>query len=129
MEKIKVLLADDVKVMRSLLKSSLSTFDVDIVSEVDNGDEVVDRVRELAPDIVFLDISMPGKNGLDVLQELKEKFSNVFVAMISGHNTFDNIKRSMELGADGFVVKPYTTIKIREMIDKYRDGQRGSFLI
>jgi len=122
MDKIKVLLADDVKVMRSLLKSSLSIFDVDIVSEVDNGDEVVDRVRELAPDIVFLDISMPGKNGLDVLQELKEKFANVFVAMISGHNNFDNVKRSMELGADGFVVKPYTTIKIREMIDKYRGG-------
>ena len=129
MEKIKVLLADDVKVMRSLLKSSLSTFDVDVVSEVDNGDEVVDRVRELTPDIVFLDISMPGKNGLDVLQELKEKFSHVFVAMISGHNSFDNIKRSMELGADGFVVKPYTTVKIREMIDKYRDGHKGSFLI
>lgn len=129
MEKIKVLVADDVKVMRSLLKSSLSTFDVDVVSEVDNGDEVVDKVRELTPDIVFLDISMPGKNGLDVLQELKEKFSDVFVAMISGHNTFDNIKRSMELGADGFVVKPYTTAKIREMIDKYRGGQRGSFLI
>ena len=122
MDKIKVLLADDVKVMRSLLKSSLSTFDVDIVSEVDNGGEVVDRVRELAPDIVFLDINMPGKNGLDVLQELKEKFANVFVAMISGHNNFDNVKRSMELGADGFVVKPYTTIKIREMIDKYRGG-------
>ena len=129
MDKIKVLLADDVKVMRSLLKSSLSTFDVDVVSEVDNGNEVVDKVRELMPDIVFLDISMPGKNGLDVLQELKEKFSNVFVAMISGHNSFDNIKRSMELGADGFVVKPYTTVKIREMIDKYRDGHKGSFLL
>lgn len=122
MKKIKVLLADDVKVMRSLLKSSLSTFDVDVVSEVDNGNEVVDRVRELTPDIVFLDISMPGRNGLDVLQELKSKFSNIFVAMISGHNTFENIKRSMELGADGFVVKPYTTVKIRELIDKYRDG-------
>ena len=44
-----------------------------------------DRVRELTPDIVFLDISMPGRNGLDVLQELKSKFSNIFVAMISGH--------------------------------------------
>ena len=129
MDKIKVLLADDVKVMRSLLKSSLSTFDVDVVSEVDNGNEVVDKVRELAPDIVFLDISMPGKNGLDVLQELKENFSNLFVAMISGHNSFDNIKRSMELGADGFVVKPYNTVKIREMIDKYRDGHKGSFLL
>jgi len=129
MDKIKVLVADDVKVMRSLLKSNLSAFDVDIVSEADNGDQVLDLVRTLAPDIVFLDISMPGKSGLDVLQELKAEFADIFVAMISGHNTFENIKRSMELGADGFVIKPYTAIKIREMIDKYRSGSRGSFLI
>lgn len=124
-----MLVADDVKIMRSLLKSNLSTFDVEIVSEVDNGEEVVDLVRKHTPDIVFLDISMPGKNGLDVLQELKSEFADIFVAMISGHNTFDNIKRSMELGADGFVIKPYTAIKIREMIDKFRSGSRGSFLI
>lgn len=129
MEKIRVLVADDIKVMRSLLKSNLSTFDVEIVSEVDNGDEVVELVRRHTPDIVFLDISMPGKNGLEVLQELKSEFADIFVAMISGHNTFDNIKRSMELGADGFVIKPYTAIKIREMIDKYRSGSRGSFLL
>ena len=122
MDKIKILLADDVKIMRSLLKSSLATFDVEIVSEVDNGDDVIPKVSELMPDMVFLDISMPGKNGLDVLQEIKGKYPNVFVAMISGHNTFENIKRSMELGADGFVVKPYTTIKIQEMIEKYQAG-------
>jgi len=122
MDRIKILLADDVKIMRSLLKSSLATFDVEIVSEVDNGDDVIPKVSDLMPDMVFLDISMPGKNGLDVLQEIKEKYSNVFVAMISGHNTFENIKRSMELGADGFVVKPYTTIKIQEMIEKYQAG-------
>jgi len=129
MKKIKVLLADDVKVMRSLLKSNLSAFDVEIVSEIDNGDEVVDLVRTHSPDIVFLDISMPGKNGLEVLKELKSEFADIFVAMISGHNTFENIKRSMELGADGFVIKPYTAIKIREMIEKYRSGAKGSFLI
>ncbi|MGD8559894.1 MAG: response regulator [Gammaproteobacteria bacterium] len=129
MEKIKVLVADDVKIMRSLLRSSLASFECEIVSEVDNGDEVTEQIRHCEPDIVFLDINMPGKNGLDVLQEIKEEFSGLFVAMISGHNSFDNIKRSMELGADGFVVKPYTSIKIREMIDKYRRGSQNSFLI
>jgi YesN/AraC family two-component response regulator len=129
MDKIKVLVADDVKIMRSLLRSNLASFECEIVSEVDNGDEVVENVRHTSPDIVFLDINMPGKNGLEVLQEIKSEFSDLFVAMISGHNTFDNIKRSMELGADGFIVKPYTAIKIREMIDKYRNGPQNSFLI
>lgn len=129
MAKIKVLVADDVKIMRSLLRSNLASFECEIVAEVDNGDEVAQQVRRHAPDIVFLDISMPGKNGLEVLQEIKNEFSQIFVAMISGHNTFDNIKRAMELGADGFVVKPYTAVKIREMIDKYRGAAKGSFLI
>ncbi|MGD8567139.1 MAG: response regulator [Gammaproteobacteria bacterium] len=129
MDRIKVLVADDVKIMRSLLRSNLASFECEIVSEVDNGDEVLEQVRHFSPDIVFLDIKMPGKNGLEVLQEIKSEFSDLFVAMISGHNTFDNIKRSMELGADGFIVKPYTAIKIREMIDKYRNGPQNSFLI
>ena len=121
MDKIKVLVADDVKIMRSLLRSNLSSFDCEIVSEVDNGVDVAANVREHHPDIIFLDINMPGKNGLDVLQEIKNEFTDIFVAIISGHNTFDNIKRSMELGADGFVVKPYTAIKIREIDKKYGD--------
>jgi len=129
MNKIKVLVADDVQIMRSLLRSNLASFDCEIISEVDNGNDVMDQVRKNTPDIIFLDISMPGKSGLDVLHEIKQEFPDMFVAMISGHNTFDNIKRSMELGADGFVVKPYTAIKIREMIDKFHNGQRGSFLI
>jgi len=127
--KIRVLVADDVQIMRSLLRSNLATFDCEIVAEVDNGNDVMDQVRSSKPDIIFLDISMPGKSGLDVLQEIKQDFPDIFVAMISGHNTFENIKRSMELGADGFVVKPYTAIKIREMIDKYRNGHPDSFLI
>jgi len=122
MDKIKVLVADDLKLMRSLLRSSLTSFDCEIIAEVDNGAKVADQVREFHPDIVFLDINMPGKNGLDVLQEIKEEFDDMFVAMVSGHNSFDNIRRSIELGADGFVSKPYTAIKIREMIDKYRAG-------
>ena len=122
MEKIKVLVADDVKLMRSLLRSSLASFECEIISEVDNGADVKEEVRQHNPDIVFLDINMPGKNGIEVLQELKEEFGDLFVAMISGHNSFNNIRRSIELGADGFVSKPYNAIKIREMIDKYRSS-------
>lgn len=123
MEKIKVLVADDVKLMRSLLKSSLTSFECEVIAEVDNGNQVADQVRESNPDIVFLDINMPGKNGLEVLQEIKNEFQGLFVAMVSGHNSFNNIRRSIELGADGFVSKPYTAVKIRELIDKYKASE------
>lgn len=123
-EKIRVLVADDVKLMRSLLKSSLTSFECEVVAEVDSGDQVADHVRNFQPDIVFLDINMPGKNGLDVLQDIKGEFSDLFVAMVSGHNSFDNIRRSIELGADGFVSKPYTAVKIRELIDKFKASEQ-----
>lgn len=123
MDKIKVLVADDVKLMRSLLKSSLTSFECEVIAEVDNGDQVTDKVRDYHPDIVFLDINMPGKNGLEVLQEIKGEFSDMFVAMVSGHNSFNNIRRSIELGADGFVSKPYTAVKIRELIDKFKGNE------
>ena len=120
MDKIRVLVADDVKLMRSLLKSSLTSFECEVVAEVDNGTEVANQIRSVNPDIVFLDINMPGKNGLDVLQDIKSEFEDIFVAMVSGHNSFNNIRRSIELGADGFVSKPYTAVKIRELIDKFK---------
>jgi len=123
MDKIKVLVADDVKLMRSLLRSSLASFECEIIAEVENGNLVTEQVRQYHPDIVFLDINMPGKNGLDVLQEIKTEFKDMFVAMVSGHNSFNNIRRSIELGADGFVSKPYTAVKIRELIDKYRANE------
>lgn len=113
-------MADDVKLMRSLLKSSLTSFECEVIAEVENGEQVADQVRQHQPDIVFLDINMPGKNGLDVLQDIKQEFGDLFVAMVSGHNSFNNIRRSIELGASGFVSKPYTAIKIRELIDKFR---------
>lgn len=123
MEKIRVLVADDVKLMRSLLKSSLISFECEVIAEVDNGEQVADQVRQHQPDIVFLDINMPGKNGLDVLQEIKQEFGDLFVAMVSGHNSFNNIRRSIELGASGFVSKPYSAVKIRELIDKFRANE------
>jgi len=125
MNKTRVLVADDIEIMRSLLRSTLATFDCEVVAEVDNGIEVLEQAHLFQPDIIFLDISMPGKTGLEVLQEKKEQVATCFVVMISGLNTFENIKSAMELGADGFVVKPYTAIKIREMIHKYRKTRGG----
>lgn len=121
MSKLKVLIADDVDVMRKLLRSKLGKLDCEIVAEVGNGDEVIASINSERPEIVFLDINMPGKTGLQLLQEIKSEQPEIFVTIVSAYNTFDNIKKSMELGADGFIVKPFTSHKLQEMIDKYQD--------
>ncbi|NOZ54507.1 MAG: response regulator [Gammaproteobacteria bacterium] len=120
MQKRRVLVADDIKIMRALLKSNLATYNCEVVAQVENGNEVIENIKKFKPHLVFLDINMPGKNGLEVLKEIKSQFDSIFVAMVSGHNTFENIKQATDLGADGFVVKPFTSVKIKEMIDKYR---------
>jgi len=122
MQKLRVLVADDIKIMRALLKSNLATYNCDVVAQVQNGNEVAENIEKYKPHLVFLDINMPGKNGLEVLKEIKSQFTDVFVAMVSGHNTFENIKQATDLGADGFVVKPFTSVKIKEVIDKYHAG-------
>jgi len=123
MQKLRVLVADDIKIMRALLKSNLATYNCDVVAQVQNGNEVAENIEKHKPHLVFLDINMPGKNGLEVLKEIKSQFEGVFVAMVSGHNTFENIKQATDLGADGFVVKPFTSVKIKEVIDKYHAGK------
>lgn len=133
MSNITALLAEDVDIMRRLLKNALSTYSCNVIAEVENGNDVAIKVQESAPDIVFLDINMPGKNGLEVLQEIRKLNKDIFIAMVSGFSSFENVKAALEYGANGFIVKPFTTVKIKEMIDKYhsmkQDGKMGSELI
>lgn len=120
MSKFKVVIAEDVKVMRLLLKNALATYNCEIVAEFENGTDVSAGVFALRPDMIFLDINMPGKNGLDILQEIKSVSKTSFVAIVSAHSHFENIKRSMDLGADAFMVKPFNTVKVKEIIEKFK---------
>ena len=117
-----ILIVDDERAARFGMKLALEK-DGYKVTEASDGIGAFDVIKSKNPSLIFLDINMPGKNGIDVLQDLKEEFDDLFVAMISGHNSFDNIRRSIELGADGFVSKPYTAMKIREMVDKFKSNR------
>lgn len=125
MGNITALLAEDVDIMRRLLKNALSTYNCNVIAEVENGNDVVTQVETAAPDIVFLDINLPGKNGLDVLQDLRKINKDIFIAMVSGFSSFENVKAALEYGANGFIVKPFTTVKVKEMIDKYHAMKQG----
>lgn len=123
MDKIKVLIADDVKIMRNLLKSTLAGLNCEVVCELGNGEKVLSAIQECKPDVVFLDINMPGRNGLDVLKDIREVDPDIFVAIVSGHSNFENVKLSIDRGANGFVVKPITMPRLQEIISKYQVGR------
>lgn len=120
MGSINVLVVDDVQVMRSLLISSLKTLNIHNVQEAHDARSAMQIFSKGKIDIVFLDINMPDVNGLELIKQLRSLNPSVFVIMVSGESSLDNVKQSIALGAKGFIVKPYTSGRIKAMIDKYK---------
>lgn len=105
--KYTVLIVDDIPVNIILLKTMLARTNVKILTAV-NGQEALDLVRELKPQVVLLDIQMPVMNGLDVLREIKADplLKDISVIMVSAYTSAEDIEQSMSLGASGFIKKP-----------------------
>ena len=105
--KYTVLIVDDIPVNIILLKTMLARTNVKILTAV-NGQEALDIVRQLRPQVVLLDIQMPILNGLEVLKEIKAdpNLKDIAVIMVSAYTSSEDIEQSMNLGASGFIKKP-----------------------
>ena len=105
--KYTVLIVDDIPVNIILLKTMLDRTNVKILTAV-NGQEALDIVRDLKPQVVLLDIQMPVMNGLEVLREIKSDplLKDISVIMVSAYTSAEDIEQSMSLGASGFIKKP-----------------------
>lgn len=114
-----VLIVDDVSTVRSFLRQTLSHLGVRNVREAASGGECVRLFKEEQADIVFLDIELPDFDGNEVLRQLHEVNPRVNVVMISAHSTVDNVKESIENGAKGFIVKPFSPKKIAAVLKKF----------
>ncbi len=102
----KILIADDHPVFRQGLKQILmSASESIIVEEANNGQEVLNMIYKNSYDAMFLDISMPGRNGLEVLQELKRVKPNIPVLILSMHSEDQYAVRAMKAGASGYLTK------------------------
>ena len=103
---IRVLIVDDHSVVRDGIKSVLDLqSDIEVVGEAENGKEAVERVGELSPDIVIMDIMMPELNGLEATKEIYEKYPQTRVVMLSQYDDEENILAAERLGAYGFIPK------------------------
>lgn len=104
---INILVADDHPLVREGLKNVVdkSTIDIKVVGEASNANELLEKLRDTKPDIVILDIAMPGKSGLDVLKEIKEFYPKLPVLMLSMHPEERFAVRSLKAGASGYLTK------------------------
>ncbi len=103
---MRVLLADDHTLVRAGIRRLLEAYsDIQVVAEADNGNDVAELVSLFHPDVALLDLSMPGKNGLEVAAELHRRFPDTAVVIMSMHADVSYVRTALDYGACGFVVK------------------------
>ncbi len=103
---MRVILADDHKIVREGLRWMLADAeDVEIVGEADSGSSLLELVDKVSADIVLLDVRMPEMNGLDALALLKDRAPDLRVIILSMHDEPAYVKRAVELGAAGYLLK------------------------
>lgn len=104
--KIRILIADDHPLIRHALRNILETqHDFEIIGEASTGEMAVKLVQDLNPSIVILDISMPNMDGLEVTKQLKSKYPEIGILVLTIHDEDEIILNLLEAGADGYLVK------------------------
>ncbi|HEX2909777.1 MAG TPA: response regulator transcription factor [Chloroflexia bacterium] len=106
MERISVLLADDHPLFRDGLRTLLESVpDMEVAGEADSGEEALRQVEELAPDVVLMDIKMPGINGIETTRRLIQLYPQLKVLIITMFEDDDSVFAAMRAGARGYILK------------------------
>ena len=127
MKKIRVVIVDDHAVLRAGLRTLLDLQpDMEVVGEAAEGLEAVERVKRLEPDVVLMDISLPGMEGLEVAKKLKKTHPDVKVIILTMHEDRRYLYSALKAGASGYVVKRAADT---ELIDAIRAAYRGDVFL
>ncbi len=123
---IKILIVDDHAIVRDGLKRIINeTSGMEVVDEAENGQIALEKIwNKIDIDIVILDISMPGRSGLDVLKEIKNFNSSIPVLMLSMHAEDQYALRTLKAGASGYVTKEVASTKLVDAIRKINSGSK-----
>jgi two-component system, NarL family, response regulator DesR len=122
---IRVLLAEDQAMIREALAALLSfEDDIEVVAQVGRGDEVAEAAARSAPDVALLDIEMPGMDGLTAAAALRASSPATKIVILTTFGRPGYLRRAMESGVSGFIVKDSPADKLAQTIRKVLDGQR-----
>ncbi|MBX5446638.1 MULTISPECIES: response regulator [Sphaerobacter] len=127
MSQISLLLVDDHALFREGLASLLSYQpDFTVVGEAASGEEAVERARELVPDVVLMDIDLPGIDGIEATRRIKRQLPEVRVVMLTVYDDHERLFQSIKAGAQGYLIK---NIRSAELLDQLRGLARGEAAI
>jgi DNA-binding NarL/FixJ family response regulator len=127
MDSIRVLLVEDHTIVRKGLRALLEgESDIEVVGEAEDGRQALDQVQQLLPDVVLMDLGMPGLNGLEATRQIKRQFPKIRVVVLTMHTDEESVFQVLQVGASGYLIKQART---EEVLAAIRAVYRGeSFL-
>lgn len=117
MKKIKIAIADDYKIFREGLKVSLAQDEsMEVLFEVDNGEDLMKELENFSPDVIIMDLKMPIMDGMEATQLIRKKYNKIKVLVVSMYDNDKFIIHLMEIGANGYLLKNAEPEEIRKAI-------------
>ena len=116
MRKARILLADDHKMMAQMIERILTPH-FDVVGTAEDGLALVRMAKEFGPDVIVADLSMPGLNGFDALNQIKQHYPQLKFIMLTGYQEPALAQRAMECGASAFLLKMFVSEELTVAID------------
>jgi DNA-binding NarL/FixJ family response regulator len=124
MDKIRVLIADDHAMVRQGLKQILELEnDIVVIAQAPNGEEAIKLARNCRPDVILMDINMPGMNGLQAIKEMKADNIDSRVIVLTIHEDREYLFKTLQMGAEGYVLKDADPDVLIEAIRNVNSGQ------
>jgi DNA-binding NarL/FixJ family response regulator len=127
MPKTRIVIADDHSLVREGITALLKLHDdVEIVGEASDGKEAIEKAEELAPDVVIIDIAMPGLGGLEATVEIKKKHPDIKILVLSQYDDKEYVSRFLKAGVSGYILKKAVG---SELINAIRAVVRGEYYL
>ena len=122
--KIRVLLADDHSVVREGIRRVLEKAgDIDVVGEAADGQQALDLVASLKPDVLLCDIRLPALNGVEVVRQAKDRYQGTKSVVLSAHDEDEYVLEAMGAGASGYLLKRMDAGKLPEAVRRAHSGE------
>ncbi len=113
-----ILVCDDAAFMRMMIKDILTKNGYNVAGEAENGMKAVEKYKELNPDLVLMDITMPEMDGIQALKEIKKLDAGALIIMCSAMGQQAMVIESIQAGAKDFIVKPFAADRVIEAVKK-----------
>ena len=113
-----ILVVDDAAFMRMMIKEVLTKNGFDVVGEAENGAKALEKYKEVSPDLVIMDITMPEVNGIDALKNIRAFDAGAKVIMCSAMGQQAMVIEAIQAGAKDFIVKPFQADRVCEAVRK-----------